>query len=63
MSSFSDHRLARRVIEASEKISKSKTAADVLGATRLNLIGLGLTLVGPAGKAPQESLRVAGIGI
>lgn len=34
------------MIEASEKISGSKVAADVLGATRLNLIGLGLTLVG-----------------
>lgn len=39
-------RVARRVIEASEKVSKSKLAADVLGVTRLNLFGLGLTLIG-----------------
>lgn len=39
-------RTARRVIESNEKVSSSKVAADVLGVTRLNLFGMGLTLVG-----------------
>jgi len=46
MASTYFHRLARRVIESGEKVSKSKLAADILGATRINLFGLGLTIFG-----------------
>lgn len=34
------------MIEGGEKVSKSKLAADILGATRINLFGLGLTIFG-----------------
>lgn len=39
-------RLTRRVLLDGEQVSKSKAAAGVLGSTRLNMIGLGSTLVG-----------------
>jgi hypothetical protein len=43
---YSRTRLARSVIEGGQKISKSKLASDILGATRINLFGLGLTIFG-----------------
>ena len=40
------HRIARRVIVDGEKHSKSKVAAGLLGSTRLNLAGMGATIIG-----------------
>jgi hypothetical protein len=43
---FGKTRIARSVIEQGKKISKSNVSANVLQSTKLNLLGLGATIIG-----------------
>ena len=40
------HRVARRVIVDNEKVKTSNVVGTILVSTRLNIIGLGATLIG-----------------